>query len=152
MLICRGQLADVVARPCVRIDGHGAFAIETLDERGRLLELERRELRQRQRRATQRWHAHLLERREFRLLLDRRTHHDRVLLAGRVLERPHADAGHREPHGAIELRGLHSQLLRLARVDAQLEVGARDVQRILDVARARRGLDDVLHAVATAAR
>ena len=76
----------------------------------------------------------------------------RILLAGRFLERAHADAGHRQPHGAIELRGLHAQLLRLARIDAQLEIGARDVQRILDVARARRGLDHFLDPVATAAR
>ena len=70
--------------------------------------------------------------------VDRRAHHDGVLLAGRVLEGAHADAGHGQAHRAIELRGLHAQLLRLARVDAQLEVGARDVQRILDVARAGR--------------
>ena len=36
----------------------------------------RRELRQRQRRRRQRRHAHLLERREFGLLRDRRAHHD----------------------------------------------------------------------------
>ena len=52
--LCRDlarELADVVAGLCIRIDGHGAFAIEALDQRRRLLELQRGELRQRQRAA-----------------------------------------------------------------------------------------------------
>ena len=58
--------------------------------------------------AAERGHAHLFERGEFRLLRDRRAHHDRILLAGRVLERADADARYGEAHRAIELGGLHA--------------------------------------------
>ena len=102
-------------------------------------------MRQWQQRAALRCDLHVLQGFERGVLAYRCAHHDVVLLTVRRLEGAGGQSRHRQPHGAIQLHRGHAQHAKFLRIDLQLEVGARHPQRIGDVARAGRGLDQPAH-------
>ena len=141
----RRHLRGVEAALDVGVDRDRALAVVALDLRRRLLEVQRRELRERQRRAGQRGNAHLAERIQICPRAHGRAHDDVVLLAARVLERARRNARHGEANGAIELHGGHAEQAGLLRIHREMQVRARHLQRIVHVARAGRVVHELLH-------